>query len=233
MADLFSAVNQDAYYGPPVRILSVGDQEGNTILVLLRGQTTNQMWVAVKAGIDDFTGDPAPSLVRTQIEDYRRGHGLAPGTTVLLAGHSYGGMVAQEVACDHPAPDFTVAAIVTWGAPRVCRQIPGITYQQYMSQYDVVPLLSTYQLTPLVLLAGLLGGLGALASMQALPGLKAAFTGQTLVPDMGQYWRLGDWIHTNSTWNDAHDGYGTSAWLARQTLTYWRAGKRVVLPVIP
>jgi pimeloyl-ACP methyl ester carboxylesterase len=229
MADLFNEVARTYATSDPVHIAPVGTPTNNAILVMLPGQVANHLWSAVKVGLG-VPNDPGAAMVRGVIEEYRREKDLAPGTTVILAGHSFGGMLAQLIANDPGAPDFRVAAVVTFGSPSISGHVPGIRYQQYFSQYDFVPLFSSYELAPPVVVAGLIGTLNDLLAMQASSGLKALFTGQTYVPDMGQYWHPRDWIHLNGTWDDAHDGYGQSSWLARQTLTYRQRGVSCVLP---
>jgi PGAP1-like protein len=228
MASLFNNGSAIANTDPPVRIVTVGAKSANTIIVMLRAQASNHIGPAIKSAIG-APGDPTADLARRAIEHYRWAARLAPGTAVILAGHSFGGIIAQEVASDPRATDYKVAAVVTWGAPDIGGHVAGVTYQQYFSQYDVVPMLSTYRLGPLLLRVGLIGTVSALLAMQGWPYLKAMFTGQTYVPDMGQYANPWDWVHADGSWNDAHDGYGESEWLTRQTLTYMRDGERMTL----
>ncbi len=231
MATLFTLVNQIPSSGPPMRIVTVGPRGDNTILVMLRSKETDRLWGAVKAAMG-LPGDPVAGVVREAFEQYRHAQRLPAGTTVILAGHSFGGIVAQEIASDPHATDFRVAAVVTWGAPDMGGHVAGVTYQRYFSQYDPVPMLSAHQLAMPLLWTGPLGTLSALLVMQESPGLKAMFTGQTYVPDMGRYWSPLDWIHTDGSWDDAHNGYGGSAWLDHQVLTYARGGKRLTLTFI-
>jgi pimeloyl-ACP methyl ester carboxylesterase len=228
MAHLFIQVSRTYGSSGPVHLAPVGDVEDNTVLVMIPGQVTNHMWSAVRAGLG-VTGDARAEEVRGLIEDYRRSNGLPAGTTVILAGHSYGGIIAQLVADNPHATDFQVGAVVTWGAPSVSNHKSGVAYQQYFSEYDVVPMFSTFELALPVILGGLIGGVSDLAAMQFIPTLKGMHTGQTYVPDMGQYWRPTDWIHWNGTWNDAHDGYGQSRWLATRTLAYTKGGGECAL----
>lgn len=233
MADLFDAVNVTYYDGDDsnrVRIVTVDALSDPTILVMLPGALTSNLWDAVKAGMG-LPGDPYATAAREAIEEYVQAEALPPGTRVILAGHSYGGIVAQKLAYQPGSTDFKVVAVVTWGAPNIGRHVPGITYEQYFDRYDVVPLLSIYELAPLVVAAGFAGTVGTVAATQAFPSFKAKFTGETYVPDMGQYASLRNWIHLDGTWNDAHDGYGESQWLAEQFLAYTRNGRLVVTRV--
>jgi hypothetical protein len=231
MAGLFNIVNQIPGNGPPLRIVTVGSQSDNTILVMLRGQTTDNIGAAVKS-VMGISGEFSADAVRRGIEAYRHTARLPDGTTVILAGHSFGGVVAQEIAREPHASDFKVAAVVTWGSPTIGGHAASVKYQQYFSQYDFVPMLSAHLLAPLLLQVGPVGTLLALLAMQQSPRLKATVTGQTYVPDMGQYCNPQDWVHIDGSCNDAHNGYGKSQWLAHQTLTYMRDGKRTALPLI-
>jgi pimeloyl-ACP methyl ester carboxylesterase len=221
MAHLFNRVSRSYGSDEPIHLAPVGAPADNTVLVMIPGQVTNHMGVAVKAGLG-LAGDKRVATARGMIEQYRHDHNLPSGTWVIVAGHSYGGIIAQLMANDPGASDFRIAAVVTWGAPSVSPHKDSVAYQQYFSHYDVVPMLSTYELAWPVSLGGVFGGLGDLVGMQVFAGLKGLHTGQTLVPDMSQYWWPGDWIHTDGTWNDAHDGYGDSAWLGNQTLAYYK-----------
>lgn len=236
MADLFTFANRSYGAQDPVRIVMVGGRADNTIVVTLPGQVISRMWSAVKLGLG-MENAPEVAMTRRAIEDFRHQYHLPDGTTVILAGHSYGGMIAQIVASDPSPPDFPthfkVAAVVTWGAPIIGGHAAGVAYYQYTSQYDLVPMLYVGELAPLALGGGLASSMIALLAMQASPALKIAFTGETYVPDMGHYASPADWMHLNNTWNDAHSAYGLSQWLAHQTITYSRDGQQLTLASIP
>jgi pimeloyl-ACP methyl ester carboxylesterase len=219
MANLFYRVSRSYGRAEPIHLAPVGPLKDNTVLVMIPGEVTNHMGVAIEAGLG-VKGDKRVAAARTLVEQYRHDHNLPSGTWVIVAGHSYGGIIAQLFADDPGATDFRIAAVVTWGAPSISPHQSSVAYQQYFSAFDVVPTLSTYELAWPVSLGGLLGGIGDLVGMQALPTLKGMHTGQTFVPDMSQYWWPGNWIHTDGTWNDAHDGYGDSNWLRAQHLAF-------------
>jgi pimeloyl-ACP methyl ester carboxylesterase len=228
MANLFNRVSRSYGRSEPIHLAPVGPPSDNTVLVMIPGQVTNHTLAAVKAGLG-VAGDRQVDAARAMIEQYRHDHNLPGGTWVIVAGHSYGGIIAQLLANDPGASDFRIAAVITWGAPSISPHANGVAYQQYFSHYDVVPMLSTYELAWPLSLGGVLGALGDLAGMQAFPALKGMHTGQTYVPDMGQYRWPGDWLHTDGTWNDAHDGYGDSTWMQSQTLAYHKGAATCVL----
>ena len=219
MAHLFDRVSRSYGRAEPIHLAPVGPPKDNTVLVMIPGQVSNHLGVAVRAGLG-VAGDKRVAAARSLVEQYRHDHNLATGTWVIVAGHSYGGIIAQLFANDPGASDFRIAAVVTWGAPSISPHENGVAYQQYFSHYDVVPMLSTYELAWPVSLGGLVGGFGDLVLMQASATLKGMHTGQTYVPDMSQYWWIGNWIHTDGTWDDAHDGYADSAWLSTQHLAF-------------
>jgi pimeloyl-ACP methyl ester carboxylesterase len=219
MANLFNRVSRSYGSSEPIHLSPVGPPRDNTVLVMIPGQVTNHLLVAVKAGIG-VAGDKRVEAARTLVEQYRQKHNLPAGTSVVVAGHSYGGIIAQLFANEPGATDFRIDAVVTWGAPSISPHKDGVAYQQYFSHYDVVPMLSTYELAWPLSLGGVLGAFGDLALMQAFPSLKGMHTGQTYVPDMSAYWWPGNWIHTDGTWDDAHDGYGDSGYLKAQTLPF-------------
>ncbi len=227
MADLFNRVSRTYGASEPIHLVRVGPAVDNTILVMIPGQITNHTLAAIKVGLG-VTGDKKADAVNAMITQFQQAHGLLKGSWVIIAGHSYGGMIAQLLA-NASHPNYHIAAVVTWGTPTISQHANGVAYQQYFSHYDVVPMFSTYELVWPVSLGGLVGGFGDMVAMQASPTLKGLHTGETFVPDMGQYWWPGNWIHTNGTWNDAHDGYGDSAWLGTQTLAFHRGSSTCVL----
>jgi pimeloyl-ACP methyl ester carboxylesterase len=228
MANLFNRVSRSYGRSEPIHLSPVGPTRDNTVLVMIPGQVTSHTLVAVKAGLG-VAGDKRVEAARTLVEQYRHDHSLPSGTSVIVAGHSYGGIIAQLFANDPGASDFRVVAVVTWGAPSISPHAGNVAYQQYFSHYDVVPMLSTYALAWPLSLGGVVGVAGDAAGMQIFPTLKGMHTGQTYVPDMSQYAWPGDWIHTDGTWNDAHDGYGDSGWLKGQTLAYHKGSATCVL----
>jgi hypothetical protein len=228
MASLFYKVARTYGKAEPIKVYLVGPARDNTVLVALPGQVTNHMGAAIKAGLG-VTGDVRADQTDALIKQFQIDHKMPSGTWVILAGHSYGGIIAQLLADTPHMPDYRIAAVVTWGAPSVGPHASGVAYQQYFSHYDMVPMLSTYQLAWPVSLGGVIGGFGDLVGMQIFPPLKGMHSGQTYVPDMSEYWWPGNWIHTDGTWNDAHDGYGDSAWMGTQTLAFSKGAATCVL----
>ncbi|HEV7678977.1 MAG TPA: hypothetical protein VGQ42_10455 [Candidatus Dormibacteraeota bacterium] len=228
MANLFYRVSRSYGKAEPIHVAPVGAPSDNTLLVMIPGQVTNHTAAAVRAGLG-VAGDKQVDAARTLVEQFRHDRNLPSGTSVIVAGHSYGGIIAQLLANDPGTTDFRIVAVVTWGAPSISPHANNVAYQQYFSHYDVVPMLSTYELAWPLSLGGVLGAFGDVAGMQILPSLKGLHTGQTYVPDMSQYWWPGNWIHTDGTWNDAHDGYGDSAWLTTQTLAYSKGAATCLL----
>ena len=69
------------------------------------------------------------------------------GANLVFAGHSLGGMVAQQAAADKSMQNrYNILHIVTWGAPLLCMgQIEGQLHRNCAAG-DMVPLLSVYTL---------------------------------------------------------------------------------------
>ena len=219
MANLFNRVARSYGSSEPTHLAPVGPPSDNTLLVMIPGSVTNHMAPAIEAGLG-VAGDKRVEATRAMVEQYRQDNNLPAGTWVIIAGHSYGGIIAQLFANNPGASDFRITAVVTWGAPSISPHAADVAYQQYFSHYDYVPMLSTYELAWPLSMGGLLGAVVDLVGMQAFPALKGMHTGQTYVPDMNEYRWPGDWLHTDGTWNDAHDGYGDSTWLQTQALAY-------------
>lgn|GEM_PF-3788363 len=140
----------------PFGITKVGK---NTILVTIAGLEigsgqANDVSGAVNTGLFEKYNSLYTQEINTAILDYLQLHKneLAPGTSVILAGHSLGGMAAQLVAQqsrEHSYP-FKVTNVITFGSPPMYnnkdKAYTGIDYQLYRDASDPVPNLSTYNL---------------------------------------------------------------------------------------
>lgn len=214
--------------GKPIGITQIGN---GTLLVTLAGveQNPNQantLLNAVDAGGGDMN-NPYEQDVYNAIEAYLQAHPDLPRPVhIVIAGHSYGGMVGEELASKYHGGQggFTVDDVVTFGSPNVVAHSSGVTYRQYFDQYDAVPLLSRYQLQNL---APILTGLPAILGPAGLvidgalvdgiindPRLKSWYTGETYVPDVGHNPDPYAWI------NDDHGAYVNSVWLSQQPIPF-------------
>ncbi len=67
---------------------------------------------------------------------------LPEGATVHLAGHSQGGIIAQNIAPDKElVGKINIQSITTFGSPYSTPEVAGITYQRFAAQGDPVPYL--------------------------------------------------------------------------------------------
>lgn len=67
---------------------------------------------------------------------------LPEGATVHLAGHSQGGIIAQNIAPDKELiGKVNIQSITTFGSPYSTPKVAGITYQRFAAQGDLVPYL--------------------------------------------------------------------------------------------
>lgn len=126
----------------PIAITRVGP---NRILVSISGTELNNMsfdtniWNALGTGMGQDM--PYEQDVIAAIQAYCAEHGLL-NPEVILAGHSLGGMVAQQVA---DKGLFNVTQVVTYGSPVMGNPMPGVQYDMYAAQWDPVPMLSRYE----------------------------------------------------------------------------------------
>lgn len=202
--------------GQPIGITTVGN---NTLLVTVAGTEFN--WgqgnnpgTAIDSGLGDTT-NIYEQEVNAAIRQYIKDHHLPPGTNVIIAGHSLGGMVAEQDASNNSqnmlgAYSYDVTNVITFGSPNLTTHQSGVAYQQYFDQYDDVPFLNGAQILPALGFLGLGGTIIAGLIMNANPNLKAQYLGETYIPDLSHYSNPGD----------AHGAYIYSSWLGDQTPTY-------------
>jgi pimeloyl-ACP methyl ester carboxylesterase len=126
----------------PISIVQTGP---NSIMVYISGtnlsgygEDTN-IWNALGTGMG--MNMPYEQDVIAAIEQYSAEHGLV-NPQVTLAGHSLGGMVAQQIAEQHL---FNVNQVITFGSPVMGPPVRGIKYDMYEADSDIVPLLSRYE----------------------------------------------------------------------------------------
>lgn len=73
---------------------------------------------------------------------------IPKNANVIFAGHSMGGMVAQQAAANKSMQKrYNILHVITWGSPLICKgEIEGQLHRNCAAG-DVVPLLSVYTLT--------------------------------------------------------------------------------------
>jgi pimeloyl-ACP methyl ester carboxylesterase len=126
----------------PIVIEQVGP---NQILVLIAGtdptnlNRDNNVWDALVTGVGETT--PYEQDVVSAIQQYCKDNNLQ-NPEITLAGHSLGGMVAQQVAS---SGQFNVTHVITFGSPTMSDPFPGIQYNIYAAQWDPVAMLSHYE----------------------------------------------------------------------------------------
>jgi pimeloyl-ACP methyl ester carboxylesterase len=214
--------------GKPVGITQTGD---GTLLVTLAGvemkpNQANTLPNAIDAGGGDMN-NAYEQQVMADVEAYLAAHPeLKQPVHIIIAGHSYGGIVAQELAykAAHHQTNFAVDDVITFGSPQVVQQQQsGITYREYFDQYDFVPMASSYEAGKIVPALGAFAGLGPfglgidagiIATLNSNPDLKRWYTGEIYVPDVGKNPNPLDWI------NSDHGAYVYSKWLGQQALPF-------------
>ncbi len=217
MQTLYGMINSQYGTGAPIGITQIGS---NTILVTLAGTEFGQ-WNQSNNGptaLDSGAGDiynVYEQDVAAAIDAYIKEHHLTPPVNVVVAGHSLGGMVAQDLALAGGGGEFNVTNVISYGSPQVGPQVPGVQYQEYFNQYDPVPLASWYEIGPYAQKNGLPAAIKYLYQINTGPWQnKAAFTGETYVPDVGHYPKFSEWFAKD------HGDYINSQWLGQQPIPF-------------
>lgn len=141
-ASIFDLIQMVSGTDSPIAITQIGP---NRILVSISGTDAfawnydTDIWNALGTGMGQDM--PYEQDVIEAIQAYCAEHGLT-NPEVVLAGHSLGGMVAQQVA---EKGIFNVTQVVTYGSPVMGDPVPGVQYDIYEAQGDAVPLLSRYE----------------------------------------------------------------------------------------
>jgi hypothetical protein len=141
-ASIFDMIHMISGSDQPMAIVQTGP---NSILVMISGTNLSDinydtnLWNALGTGMGQNM--PYEQDVIDAINQYCQEHGLT-NPEVMLAGHSLGGMVAQQVA---DAGLFDVTQVVTYGSPVMGPPQAGVNYNIYEADSDLVPLLSRYE----------------------------------------------------------------------------------------
>ncbi len=225
----------------PVGITPIGD---NTILVSLVGiepiPTNSNTWInGVGSGSQkDSATDPYEEDVFNIIQEYinQNGGNFKKPIRVIIAGHSYGGIVAQELAANHAKEKdyYFISDVVTFGSPEVgpYNRKDNVQYTQYFTQHDIVPMASGEEAWPHInsLTQSLAAGGDQNANEDALveTGLLALDINKGNDPIRKQQWTAidgnpGETPLTDNTMNitdfaQAHGAYATSSQLAHTPL---------------
>ncbi|HTK09387.1 MAG TPA: hypothetical protein VL485_19610 [Ktedonobacteraceae bacterium] len=141
-ASLYDQIMANWTTNTPIQIEQIGP---NRILVLIAGtdpttmNTDANVWNALGTGMGQNM--PYEQDVIDAIRAYIAANGLS-NPEVVLAGHSLGGMAAEQVAEKRL---FNVTQVVTFGSPTMGKPVPGVQYNIYAAQWDWVPMLSRYE----------------------------------------------------------------------------------------
>jgi hypothetical protein len=112
-----------------------------TYLVMLSG--TQFIWHQANNVITDLMSSPG-FLNEYFVDIVDAIYQYVPtGATLILAGHSLGGMEAQNVAADISIRRiYRVARVITFGAPLTVKDVAGTIYVRFATRPDPVPLLA-------------------------------------------------------------------------------------------
>lgn len=83
--------------------------------------------------------------VERSIQQYLAEHGLPPDTKIVVAGHSFGGIVAQQLVEDSGQTHFNIQEVITYGSPNLGVDWGSTTHHMFADRYDGVPLLSLHE----------------------------------------------------------------------------------------
>jgi len=142
----------------PIRIYEIGPNE---YLVAIQGTSfdpnASQNWgsaIATGLGLSsDYQEQVRLALL-----------GLPAGAIVHMAGHSQGGIVAQNLAGDKSVSNhLSVKTVTTFGSSYSSPEVDGVTYYRYAAEGDVVPYLEGRDATTALLLTPFLGFVPAAA----------------------------------------------------------------------
>lgn len=104
--------------------------------------------------------------------------------TVVIAGHSQGGVVAQALAHLGGANGFNVRDIMLFDAPTIGPM--GVSHQDYATSADLIPYASRYMLAPTHLTWDSAKEIANQFLHTAVPGAVNPFTGAQTIPDPGR-----------------------------------------------
>lgn len=156
-SDIFNFVLAGGHESAPIRIvpakLNQGGEERDIYLIGLVGVETQKNQVNVFA-----TTIPAAfnkeniytKLIKETLKDK-----IPAGADIVLAGHSLGGMVAQQIAADKEVKDnYNIITTITAGSPYIMTKDREGTLVRLCDKYDAVPYLSPATLVRLDLQLG-------------------------------------------------------------------------------
>jgi hypothetical protein len=133
----------ETYPNNPIGIYRVNNPEMPqcTFLILLSGTQFN--WHQANNFITDITSSPGfLNEYFVDIEDVLYQF-IPTGATLIIAGHSLGGMEAQNIAANESIRRiYHVDRVITFGSPQTVKDAPGTSYARFATRPDPVPLLA-------------------------------------------------------------------------------------------
>jgi len=150
----------DGYYAetaPDVQIIKIGE---NDYLIMLPGTKGGNNWNNWGAAITTGMGVETP--FERQIRDLIRNK-IPPGSNIHFAGHSQGGILAQNLVeheSDGALKDYNIRSVTTFGSPDSAYRVNGVNYQSYELLGDPVAVLDQdkLNLAGIPLAVGIFGG---------------------------------------------------------------------------
>jgi uncharacterized protein YukE len=162
----------DKYYAenaPDVEIVRIGENE---YIILLPGTKGGQNWNNWGGAITTGMGVETP--FERQINDLIL-KSIPPGATIHFAGHSQGGILAQNLV-EHQANDllkgYSIGSVTTYGSPESAYKVEGVAYSNYELIGDPVSLFDQNMMNPVGLPIIIGAGLGFMGGNEIL-GMNA------------------------------------------------------------
>lgn len=136
--DLFELVSKDSEV-TPVKILQIGENEYLVTIAGTDGFSPKNNWTHALTSGAGMRGD-----YEVDVHNFINAN-ILPGAKIHFAGHSQGGIVANNLADFKDFSDrYQIDTITTFGAPVSSRPNPSITYYRYEANGDIVPDLRGY-----------------------------------------------------------------------------------------
>ncbi len=137
--ELAAFVFQRYETGHPIGIIQVQGMNRPTYLIVLSG-TERRPGQATWIPEDIFSAFNSSDRFRTNILRAMQDYGIPRGADIIVAGHSLGGMEAQNLITDRRFRDrYNANSVVTFGAPITANNRPGVQYARFAAWGDPVP----------------------------------------------------------------------------------------------
>lgn len=172
MKSLAQAVTRlyDTVPPQPIRVVEIGPGEYLVLITGTEGGLDSNNWNSALVSGTGLSSDYSELLKSVLLT-------LPAGAAVHMAGHSQGGIVANNVAVDKSVQDhLKLKSVTTFGSPVSADEASGVTYTRYAALGDPVPLLTKNAAVGVLIGSAVSPGLGG-----AVGGLAGGLWDQEVV----------------------------------------------------